>query len=156
MPTEHPQGNSKYSTEPQKTELSVESHPVELSISRTLLEHEEVKSAVQKLKEDIMAKTNSEDYVTLTMHVNLDSAKADLIPVPTKDNLDRMKHQFLSLPKKVQEVIKNSIPPEDMQAVETVWDFLGGTENKMPLEDKSMNSKNGDLESKLKEEPIQF
>lgn len=87
-------------------------------------ELEPVRNATEKLTEGIMQRFASPDYVTLAMHVNLQTAKADLIPIPHTGNLLKLKDNFDRLPTKVQDVLKKNIPQEQMKAVEEIYEYL--------------------------------
>ncbi|WP_337863405.1 hypothetical protein [Nitrososphaera sp.] len=87
-------------------------------------ELEPVQRAADKLRVGIAERFNSPDYVTLAMHVNLNTAKADLIPVPHPENMRKMKYNFSRLPMKVQDVVRKNIPEEQMKAVEEIYEYL--------------------------------
>jgi hypothetical protein len=88
-------------------------------------ELEPVRNAAEKLREGIVQRFASPDYVTLAMHINVQTAKADLIPIPYAENLKKLRDNFDKLPTKVQDVIKRNIPQEQMKAVEEIYDYLG-------------------------------
>ena len=87
-------------------------------------ELEPVRKAVYKLQEGIAVRFDSPDYVTLAMHVNLNTAKADLIPVPSPENIRKLKENFSRLPTKVQDVVRKNIPEEQKKAFEEIYAYL--------------------------------
>ncbi len=92
-----------------------------------------VKDAVQKLKDDIESKHKSQNYVGFFMAINLETAKADLIPIPTKENMEKILLHMNELPQNVQKVVGRSIPEDDLKAAELIWDVL---EPKVATEEK--------------------
>src|SRR5262245_43376717 len=65
--------------------------------------------SVDKLRTSIIEHVENPEFLTLTMHVNLSTARAELIPIPTEDNMVRFKNHFKELPNAVQEIVKKSI-----------------------------------------------
>jgi hypothetical protein len=109
-----------------------------LAISKNPDGIEQMTNAVQKLRNDIITRFEDPSCVTLMMHVNLNTAKADLIPFPNRANMEKLRGHFNELPKRVQNVITKSIPEEDMAAVHVIWDLLDSQlkEVKTVVEDK--------------------
>lgn len=58
------------------------------------------------------------------MAVDVNTAKADLVPVSTLDNLIRLKEHMDRFPTGVKSTLEKNIPEADMSAVELVWAFL--------------------------------
>lgn len=96
-------------------------------ISTDVREMEPVKDAIKALTDGIVKRFNSPDYVTLAMHVNVNTAKADLIPIPHPNNIMKLQEHFPNLPKKVQDVIKKNTPEPESKALEEIYDHLEKT-----------------------------
>lgn len=85
---------------------------------------EPVINAVMKLRDGIIERFNSPDYVTLMMHVNVNTAKAELIPFPDAANLRKLKANFENLPKQVQKVMSNNIPEAQGGAIKEIYSYM--------------------------------
>ena len=83
-----------------------------------------VKAAFERLRDDIISLHEQPNYITLVMAVNTGTAKADLIPIPTKANMQKLMSNLDMLPEAVRDAIKKNIPAEDMKASEEIWHFF--------------------------------
>lgn len=84
-----------------------------------------VKHAFEQLRDDIITVNERPNYVTLLMAVNTKTARADLIPLPTLDNMTKLKNSLDQFPEAVQNAIKKNIPEADMKASQEIWEYLG-------------------------------
>lgn len=85
---------------------------------------EAVKVAVEQLKDDLISLNDSKDHVAFLMAVNVNTAKAELVPIPTLANMVKLKEHLEQFPDGVKSALKKNISDEDMMAVESIWHFL--------------------------------
>lgn len=83
-----------------------------------------VKAAVEQLKNDLMSLNDSKDHVAFLMAVNVNTAKAELVPLPTLANMVKLKEHLEQFPDGVKSALKKNTSDEDMKAVESIWHFL--------------------------------
>lgn len=83
-----------------------------------------IKNAVEQLKEDIVSLNDSEDHLAFMMAVNVNTAKAELVPIPTLGNMTRLMAHLDQLPEGVQNALKKNISETDKQAMFSIWRFL--------------------------------
>lgn len=84
------------------------------------------KDAIRRLVVDIKALHDSDDHIGLYMAVNTQTGKADIIPIPTKENIEKLRSRLDTLPAKIQQAIRKNIPEEDWKATELIWAVLDG------------------------------
>lgn len=96
-------------------------------------EMEAAKDAVQKLSNNMKSLDASPDRVTFLMGVNYRTGKADLIPLPTKSNMEKLQEHHKDLPENIRKVIDRNMSEEDKQAMEEIWKVLG---EQKAIEDK--------------------
>ncbi len=81
--------------------------------------------AVERLVDDIVELHKNPDYVSFWMGVNLKTAKADLVPLVTPLNMEKLMKHYNELPENVRMAIEGSMPKERIEAMHTIWDVLG-------------------------------
>lgn len=85
---------------------------------------EPVKVAVEQLKDDLISLSDSKEHVAFLMAVNVNTAQAELVPIPTLANMLKLKENLERFPDGVKAALKKNISDEDMKAVESIWHFL--------------------------------
>lgn len=97
-----------------------------------------IKPAVSRLTDDIMTLGESKEHVTFLMAVNINTAKADLVPIPTIENMARLKEHLERFPESVKAALKDNIPNEDMEAAESIWALLDSAKNRLDSDTPSL------------------
>jgi gas vesicle protein len=103
--------------------------------------HVAVRHAFEQLRDDIIRINEDPSYVTLLMAVNTRTAKAELIPIPTIDNMTRIKDNLDQFPEAVQNAIKKNIPEADMKASTEIWEYLGKIKEVVDKNEKAIQEK---------------
>ncbi len=81
-------------------------------------------NAVKKLTDDIVDLHENPNYVSFWMGVNLKTAKADLVPIVTPANMEKLRKNYANLPENIRKVIEDSMPKERIEATRTIWEEL--------------------------------
>ncbi len=94
--------------------------------------------ALKKMVEDVAELHENPDYVSFWMGVNLKTAKADLVPIATPANMEKLRKYYANLPENIRKVIEASMPKERNDAMHTIWDELN---KQKALEDANSDDK---------------
>jgi hypothetical protein len=81
-------------------------------------------TAVKMLRDDIIDLHENPNYLSFWMGVNLKTAEADLVPIVTPANMEKLSKNYDNLPENIRKVIENSMPKERIAAARTIWDAL--------------------------------
>ncbi len=81
-------------------------------------------NAVKTLTDDIIELHEDPNYVSFWMGVNLKTAKADLVPIVTPANMEKLRKGYANLPENIRKVIEDSMPKERIEATRTIWESL--------------------------------
>lgn len=79
--------------------------------------------AAAKLYADAKERFDDPQVFTMTMHIKVDG-KVELIPVPQKENITKMKEHFSKLPKRLQRTLRDSMQKDHLEAFEELCDYL--------------------------------
>jgi hypothetical protein len=86
-----------------------------------------VVGAVEELRNHMEALHNDEKFVVFVMGVNIDNGRATIVPIPTIQNVRKMKEQVGQLPDGIQDAIIKNVPEQDMKAIDEIWSYLSQT-----------------------------
>ena len=143
---------SKANTPPRAENLStnneeIKAHPENMNENSTAIVKAElptmpeiIRQAFIQLRDDIFALDSKPNFVTLVMAINVDTAKADLIPIPTLDNMIKLQEHLEKFPEAVQTAIKKNIPEKDMQASKEIWNFLASNKEIRQIAQESLST----------------
>ncbi len=81
-------------------------------------------AAVKMLSGDVAKLHQDPDYVSFWMGVNVKTAKADLVPIVTPVNMEKLRKNYDNLPENIRKVIEDSMPKERIEASRTIWAWL--------------------------------
>src|SRR6059036_2015194 len=89
---------------------------------------EAVRYAAEQIRDDMEALHNDEKHIAFLMAVDCQSGKAKLLPIPTLENVTKLKEQVGKLPEGIQDAILNNIPKKASEAIDAIWAYLKDSE----------------------------
>lgn len=83
---------------------------------------EVAREEIGQLARSIKSLYESPSHVSFWMSVDVNTAKASLVPVPTYDNMAKMKDHYDSLPKRVRNTMKKNMSEQDFQSFQAIME----------------------------------
>jgi len=87
-------------------------------------ELEAAKDALHKLQNDMMEIRDDPNKVSFLMGVDTKTGVGVMVPIPTKENMEKLKENFDKLPPNIQKTIENTMPKGSKEAMQDIWKAL--------------------------------
>lgn len=121
-----------------------------------------VNQEILHLAESMRKLHESQNHLSFWMAVDINTAKAQLVPVPTLSNIEKMKHNYESLPTNVKDTIRRNTSDNDYDSFEEIMRTFVNTreltiknppeDNEVPLvEQKSDTANSGPYDEAFEE-----
>lgn len=112
----------------------------------------DVRGKIDSLISSIKFLHENPENMSFWMSVDVNTAKAALVPIPTYDNMLKLKKNYDSLPKRVKNTMKNNMSENDFQSFQTIIAALTehatlGIEEQIDVTDDESFQQPSDVES---------